>query len=208
LLAYSQPSDPKILRTQASLASTVWSSYSNLVTPEDNSPSSSESLSAAESVDGNLATLTLELTGGCLYIVEIRPRLLLCLVGKPKSVSLSDLAGSRAESLADEPGPSSVSPGSKQTTARTGHDLQSKDSGSTIVPHSTTQAAANSVAAGPLPVFPSSLRVPLSPRPGSSSSSIFGGGEPGAIGVMKAQGESLAHYLRKELEDFEVPEFM
>jgi hypothetical protein len=214
LLAYSQPADQKQLRTQASLAATVWSSYADSVSSTSTNDGDH---SSSQYTQGELSTLTLEFTHGNLYIIELRPRLLLCLVGTTKPGGLLSPALVAQSNLPSTS--SSIREGTAPTSPKEDRpDPSAHASASSVATVKRADTAggaghlgddsAAALASMQIHSLPPLLQVPLSPRPGSSMSSIAGDGEAGALGILKAQAESLARFLQKELEGFEVPEAM
>ncbi|KAI9769104.1 MAG: hypothetical protein M1840_004455 [Geoglossum simile] len=186
------PSSPKTLRTQTTLAANIWSAYA--ATPLTSIPPAS-STSSAPSNDQEppvtITSLTLELSTSNLHITQIRPRLLLCLIGP----SILPTPPQQAQTPPQPP----PRPSSDSATSAEGDGENAAAGGCTNEP-----LTANS-SGGEVPSSDSVSR-------GSSLMAIqeaeAAAHQSGALGILRTQGEGLARWLEGELEGFSMPETM
>ncbi|KAI9781734.1 MAG: hypothetical protein M1839_005727 [Geoglossum umbratile] len=185
------PSSPKTLRTQTTLAANIWCAYAATPLPPP-SPTASSAPLDHQQPPAPITSLTIELSTSNLHITQIRPRLLLCLIGPATS-----------------PGPPQQTQAQPQPPPR-----PSSDSATSAEGDSET-AAAGSGANEPLAVSHNGGEV-LSTDSMSRDSSLIAAvqeveaatHQSGALGILRTQGEGLARWLEGELEGFSMPETM
>ena len=182
LVAYSLASSPTTLRSQATLAATIWSSYNALASsntlaaglPKDPASDDASTSQSDSSSPDRLKTLEFELSSGQVVLCRLRSHLLLCLVG-----------------------PTALSPPSTQSSVHS--PSRSPSSHEVSLPTSVDSAAT-----------PSQSPPPPPPRAHSSTGtwSQNGLGEKDKVAtlrLLRTQANTLAEWLNTELDGFEMP---
>jgi hypothetical protein len=202
LIAYSQPSEPKTLRTQTTLAASIWSSYDRLSADgtiskalpnydrNTGQPSSESSAAIAISEDKRpqessaIKNMTLEMRDANIHIQEIRPQLLLALISIKSS---------------SYPSPTATSPASKApSNAHLSRDASKLNSRNSSAHSSSKQFAAVSTGGS------------HSPATSPTSNAVLGSraGDVGGLQLLKRRAEKLAEEISEDLGDFEMPDTM
>jgi hypothetical protein len=183
------PSSPKTLRTQTTLAANIWCAYA--ATPLPSTPPTSSTPSNSQEPPVPITSLTLELSTSNLHITQIRPRLLLCLIGPATSPTPPQQAQAQPQ---PPPGPSSDSATSAEGDGETAAAGSCTNESLTANNGGAEAPSSDSISRG------SSLMAMQEAEAAAHQS--------GALGILRTQGEGLARWLEGELEGFSMPETM